>query len=151
LSVYISASAFRRLSGVSAHGGGAPQASAGTQASASNRPSPRQVVAHSEIPPHLCIIASSLPRIPRRHSRGSASHGKQRLEAGGFTIGPMSRAFIKETDQDADALPERAISAHANFVTARGLALLDQSIHALEAERTAARAGGQGVRAHGGV
>jgi len=53
----------------------------------------------------------------------------------------MSRAFIKETDQDADALPERAISAHANFVTARGLALLDQSIHALEAERTAARAG----------
>jgi len=52
----------------------------------------------------------------------------------------MSRAFVKETDQDPDALPERAVSEHANFVTARGLALLEQSIHALETERTAARA-----------
>jgi transcription elongation GreA/GreB family factor len=52
----------------------------------------------------------------------------------------MSRAFVKESDQDPDALPERPVSAHANFVTARGLALLEQSIRALEAERTAARA-----------
>jgi transcription elongation GreA/GreB family factor len=58
------------------------------------------------------------------------------------TIGCMSRAFVKETDQDPDALPERVVSAHANFVTARGLALLEQSIQALEAERTAARAAG---------
>jgi len=52
----------------------------------------------------------------------------------------MSRAFVKESDQDPDSLPERAVSAHANFVTARGLALLEHSIHTLEAERTAARA-----------
>jgi transcription elongation GreA/GreB family factor len=52
----------------------------------------------------------------------------------------MSRAFVKESDQDPDALPERVVSAHANFVTARGLALLEHSIQALEAERTVARA-----------
>lgn len=51
----------------------------------------------------------------------------------------MSRAFVKESDQDQDSLPERTVSAHANFVTARGLALLEQSIQALELERTAAR------------
>jgi hypothetical protein len=51
----------------------------------------------------------------------------------------MSRAFVKESDQDQDSLPERTVSAHANFVTARGLALLEQSIQALELERTTAR------------
>jgi transcription elongation GreA/GreB family factor len=52
----------------------------------------------------------------------------------------MSRAFVKESDQESDPLPERTVSEHANFVTARGLALLEHSIHTLEAERTAARA-----------
>jgi len=52
----------------------------------------------------------------------------------------MSRAFVKETDKDNSVLPERAISAHPNFVTPRGLALLDARIRDLEARRRAARA-----------
>lgn len=52
----------------------------------------------------------------------------------------MSRAFVKESDQDTAALPERAISAHPNLVTARGLALLETRVRELEAERSAARA-----------
>jgi transcription elongation GreA/GreB family factor len=52
----------------------------------------------------------------------------------------MSRAFVKESDQDTEALPERAISPHPNLVTARGLALLETRVRELEAERSAARA-----------
>ena len=52
----------------------------------------------------------------------------------------MSRAFVKESDQDTAALPERAISPHPNLVTARGLALLETRVRELEAERSAARA-----------
>ena len=51
----------------------------------------------------------------------------------------MSRAFVKESDQDGDALPERVISPHPNLVTARGLALLEARVRELEAERSAAR------------
>jgi transcription elongation GreA/GreB family factor len=51
----------------------------------------------------------------------------------------MSRAFVKESDQEPDSLPERPVSAHANFVTARGLGLLEQTIRTLEIERTTAR------------
>jgi transcription elongation GreA/GreB family factor len=44
----------------------------------------------------------------------------------------MSRAFIKEQDgQDAvEELPEHPVSANPNFVTPRGLALLDDEIEA---------------------
>ncbi|MGH8252741.1 MAG: GreA/GreB family elongation factor [Steroidobacteraceae bacterium] len=52
----------------------------------------------------------------------------------------MSRAFVKESDQDAEALPERAISTHPNLVTARGQTLLETQVRGLEAERSAARA-----------
>ena len=52
----------------------------------------------------------------------------------------MSRAFVKDSDQDTETLPERAISPHPNLVTARGLALLEARVHELEAERSAARA-----------
>jgi transcription elongation GreA/GreB family factor len=52
----------------------------------------------------------------------------------------MSRAFVKESDQDAEALPERVISPHPNLVTARGLALLETRVRELETERSAARA-----------
>ena len=52
----------------------------------------------------------------------------------------MSRAFVKESDQDMEALPERAISPHPNLVTARGLKLLEARVRELEAERTTARA-----------
>ena len=52
----------------------------------------------------------------------------------------MNRAFVKESDQDTEALPERPISPHPNLVTARGLALLEARVRELEAERSAARA-----------
>jgi transcription elongation factor GreB len=40
----------------------------------------------------------------------------------------MSRAFVKESDEDAaaDDLPERPVPAHANYVTARGLVQLEE-------------------------
>jgi transcription elongation GreA/GreB family factor len=44
----------------------------------------------------------------------------------------MSRAFVKEdANNDADALPDRAISTHANYVTAEGLALIDAELDRL--------------------
>ena len=52
----------------------------------------------------------------------------------------MNRAFVKESDQDTETLPERAISPHPNLVTARGLAQLETRVRELEAERSAARA-----------
>jgi transcription elongation GreA/GreB family factor len=52
----------------------------------------------------------------------------------------MSRAFVKDSDQDPDTLPERAISEHPNLVTPRGLALLEARVRELETERSAARA-----------
>ena len=52
----------------------------------------------------------------------------------------MNRAFVKESDQDNGALPERAIGPHPNQVTARGLARLDSRVRELDAERSAARA-----------
>jgi transcription elongation GreA/GreB family factor len=51
----------------------------------------------------------------------------------------MNRAFVKESDQDGEPLPERAISPHPNLVTARGLAQLEARVRELEAERSAAR------------
>jgi len=45
----------------------------------------------------------------------------------------MSRAFVKESDEDQSAgeLPERPIPAHANYVTPRGLSLLQARAHEL--------------------
>lgn len=52
----------------------------------------------------------------------------------------MSRAFVKESDQDAgEPLPELAISPHPNFVTADGLRLVEARVAALEAELRDAR------------
>jgi transcription elongation GreA/GreB family factor len=53
----------------------------------------------------------------------------------------MSRAFVRESDADPGALPERPVSAHPNFVTPRGLALIEAQVRELEAQRQAARAG----------
>ena len=50
----------------------------------------------------------------------------------------MSRAFVKEGDGEA-VLPERAVSLHPNFVTANGLAQIEERVRALEAARGAAR------------
>lgn len=45
----------------------------------------------------------------------------------------MSRAFVKESDGDGpDDLPELPISRHPNYVTARGLALLQRRLQAVE-------------------
>lgn len=45
----------------------------------------------------------------------------------------MSRAFVKESDEDsaADALPERPLPEHVNYVTPRGLERLQQSVREL--------------------
>ena len=43
----------------------------------------------------------------------------------------MSRAFTRESDDPAP-LPERAISAHPNLVTARGLEAIEAQILQLE-------------------
>lgn len=46
----------------------------------------------------------------------------------------MSRAFIKESDDDlvAGELPERPVPAYANYVTPRGLELLQQRLRDLQ-------------------
>jgi transcription elongation GreA/GreB family factor len=51
----------------------------------------------------------------------------------------MSRAFVRETDgaEVPQDLPERPVSSHANFVTARGLQQIESRIHELEAAREA--------------
>ena len=42
----------------------------------------------------------------------------------------MSRSFVKEQDDVPEDLPERPVSANPNFVTARGLGLIDAEIEA---------------------
>lgn len=51
----------------------------------------------------------------------------------------MSRAFVRESDHDAEPLPERVISPHPNFVTRAGLTQIEERVRALETERSAAR------------
>jgi transcription elongation GreA/GreB family factor len=53
----------------------------------------------------------------------------------------MSRAFVKESDDAGEPLPELAISPHPNFVTPEGLRLVETRIETLEAELKTARAG----------
>ena len=49
----------------------------------------------------------------------------------------MSRAFVKEGDDDLSAgeLPERPLSAHPNYVTPRGLELLQARLKELQESR----------------
>jgi transcription elongation factor GreB len=51
----------------------------------------------------------------------------------------MSRGFVKEDDLEhaGTDVPERQISAHPNYVTANGYALLEQQANALELQRKA--------------
>lgn len=51
----------------------------------------------------------------------------------------MSRAFVRESDQDTESLPERVISPHPNFVTSAGLRQIEEQIREFEAARRAAR------------
>ena len=57
----------------------------------------------------------------------------------------MSRAFVKETDQVAEELPERPISPHPNFVTAEGLAAIEATLARLQQEHAAAKAAQDGA------
>jgi transcription elongation GreA/GreB family factor len=50
----------------------------------------------------------------------------------------MSRAFVKETDDAVEELPDRPLSTHPNFVTAEGLAAMDAELARLQAELAAA-------------
>jgi transcription elongation GreA/GreB family factor len=50
----------------------------------------------------------------------------------------VSRAFVKEDAGGDDTLPDRAISAHPNYVTAEGLALIDAELARLGAALAAA-------------
>jgi len=52
----------------------------------------------------------------------------------------MSRAFVRENNDGGEVpqdLPERPVSSHPNFVTARGLQHIECRIHELEAAREA--------------
>ena len=46
----------------------------------------------------------------------------------------MSRAFVKESDDETVPLPDRPISPHRNFVTARGMATIEASLNRFEAD-----------------
>jgi transcription elongation GreA/GreB family factor len=53
----------------------------------------------------------------------------------------MSRAFVKERDGEViDDLPDRAVSEHPNFVTAQGLALIEDELSRAHAEYAKAQA-----------
>jgi len=58
----------------------------------------------------------------------------------------MSRAFVRESDENPDALPERPLSPHPNLVTARGLAAIEARVRELELQRQAARAEGDAAQ-----
>jgi hypothetical protein len=51
----------------------------------------------------------------------------------------MSRAFVKETDA-VETLPERPVSEHPNYVTSRGLALIEDALAKAEKDYAAAQA-----------
>ena len=51
----------------------------------------------------------------------------------------MSRAFVKESDDDLPPLPERVVSPHPNFVTPSGLKQIESLVQALEEQRGVAR------------
>ncbi len=52
----------------------------------------------------------------------------------------MSRAFVKETDEIFDELPDRPASPHPNIVTAEGLAAIEATLARLQQEHAVAQA-----------
>jgi transcription elongation GreA/GreB family factor len=53
----------------------------------------------------------------------------------------MSRAFVKEdTGETFQDLPDRPVSEHANYVTERGLALIEAEVARLQRDHAAAQA-----------
>jgi transcription elongation GreA/GreB family factor len=57
----------------------------------------------------------------------------------GYDLLTMSRAFVKESDA-TDALPDRPVSPHPNYVTARGLELIEASLARAQEDYAAAQA-----------
>jgi transcription elongation GreA/GreB family factor len=53
----------------------------------------------------------------------------------------MSRAFVRDSDEGREVLPERSVSAHPNFVTPRGLEQIEAQVQQLRTALAAARAG----------
>jgi transcription elongation GreA/GreB family factor len=51
----------------------------------------------------------------------------------------MSRAFVKDDDA-VDTLPERPVSSHPNYVTARGLELIEAALSRAQSEHARAQA-----------
>jgi transcription elongation GreA/GreB family factor len=51
----------------------------------------------------------------------------------------MSRAFVKESDT-VETLPERPVSPHPNYVTERGLALIEEELARVQSAYAAAQA-----------
>jgi transcription elongation GreA/GreB family factor len=51
----------------------------------------------------------------------------------------VSRAFVKETDESFEILPDRPISPHPNLVTPKGLELIEASLARLREERARAQ------------
>ena len=56
----------------------------------------------------------------------------------------MSRAFVKEDENDKAELPDRPISPHRNFVTEAGLAAIEAALGRFEAAHRAATDKGDG-------
>jgi transcription elongation GreA/GreB family factor len=52
----------------------------------------------------------------------------------------VSRAFVKETDETFDSLPDRPVSKHPNLVTSAGFEQIDATVARLHQERAAAQA-----------
>ena len=50
----------------------------------------------------------------------------------------MSRAFVKENENETAVLPDRPISPHRNFVTEAGLAAIETALGRFEAAHRAA-------------
>jgi multidrug efflux pump subunit AcrA (membrane-fusion protein) len=63
----------------------------------------------------------------------------------------VSRAFFKEADGDAPALPDRPISPHRNFVTETGLAAIEAAVGRFEAAHRDAVAKGERAAAAVGM
>ena len=61
----------------------------------------------------------------------------------------MSRAFVKETDNDPVGFPDRPISPHRNLVTEAGLAAIEAALQRFEATRRDAE--GKGDREAAGA
>ena len=59
----------------------------------------------------------------------------------------MSRAFVKEAEDDTTELPDRPISPHRNFVTEAGLAAIEAALGRFEAAHRAATDKGNGEAA----